>query len=258
VFTVTYQSTMGGPLALTVGSPFALQYTYTSTERSATFSLSSILTAGSAPMDTATLRSVCSFPSIYDTNAVYLGNFDFLLRRNLGAFQFLSVWNEAVEESVRGASVNNINCLFIAAQQSGVTAATLQSQISALIAAADDSYTPIFKAVTPVFIPLSVAAQVSSSYDFSAVESEISQLITKNYGPTSAFAQRGQSMPLYKDVWNLLYNNVPALQATYADFQVTIASPTATLLPEQWRYVDLTSLTITVTQATFQNGGWAQ
>jgi hypothetical protein len=257
VYTVDMKITAGG-ITVASGSPFSLQYTTTAAERSATLVLSSVATAGADPLTTSTLREICSFPSVYDSNAVYLGNFDFLLRRNIGSFDFLSVWNEQTEEGVRGASVDNINTLFVAAQKTGMTTSALQTSIESIIAAADDSYNVKFVDIATVLIPITVEAQVSSTYDFSAIKAKIQELIIDQYGASSAFAQRGQAMPLYKDVWKLLYNNIAALQATFADMQITITNPTTTALPEQWKYVDLTSLTVNVTQATYQNGAWAQ
>lgn len=257
VFTVTVNLTVG-TLSLNAGSPFSFQYTNSPVELGASLTLSAITEPGSAPMDVATLRAVCSYPSLYDKNAVYLANFDFLLRSQLGAFTFLSVWNEQIEESVRGPNIANINCLFVSAMQSGVDQATLQQRIANLIALADDSYQVKFVTPVPVLIPVTVAAQVASTYDFTAVRTQISEQILNGYGQGSAFSQRGLSLPRNKDIGNLLEANVQALQATYSDYEVTVGNPGGTALPEQYRYVDPSTLTVTVTQYTYAGGGWAQ
>jgi hypothetical protein len=49
---------------------------------------------------------------------LYLGEFDFLVRRNYTTLKFLSVWNETMEEDARGANVANINTLFVAKSSS--------------------------------------------------------------------------------------------------------------------------------------------
>ena len=103
-----------GLITLNAGSPFALQYLLTPQESQLTFALSSVIDAGADPIDITTLRDFSRYPSVYDSDAVYLGEFDFLVRRAFSDAQFISVWNETQEEAARGANVTNINKLFFA------------------------------------------------------------------------------------------------------------------------------------------------
>src|SRR5690606_37397032 len=103
---------------------------------------------------------ISAYPSVYNSSAVYLGNFDFLIRRNLGPFRFLSIWNEYKEEQVRGADIDNINTLFVTAVKDGVDDATLRSQIYDAIKAADDSYKIKDVAVDEIEIPVVIVAKV--------------------------------------------------------------------------------------------------
>lgn len=238
-----------GAVSLSPGSQFAFEYSTSLYDAGAKLTLDAVLSPGAAPMDIATMREVTAYPSIYSSNAVYLASFDFVIRRKLSPFRFLSVWNEQVEESVRGASVNNINTLFIAAQKDGVSSGTLQSQITAIVKAADDSYKLSFVSVVETTIAVAITAYVSTAYDFTAVEQQIRELILANYGRDSAFAKRGRSRILNKAVYDLLEANVPALQGAISDFDVTITNPIGGVLPEEYRYVSTGSLTITVSQA---------
>jgi hypothetical protein len=188
------------------------------------------------------------YPSLYDTSAVYLGNFDFLVRRNLSPFRFLSVWNEQTEEVVRGPNVDNINTLFVAAMKDGVADAALRAQIKAVILKADDSYKVKDVTVVEVPIPLTVAARVHSVYDFEQVRQQIREQILSTYGRDSAFAKSGQNRILYRSVYDLLSRNVPALQGVRADIQVEVDDLATNIPPEHYRFVSEASLTVTVDQ----------
>lgn len=248
VLTVTVVETEGA-VELAAGSKFAFEYSASLYESGATLTMDAVLAPGSAPMDVATMREVTSYPSIYDTSAVYLGNFDFLVRRTLVPFRFLSIWNEQTEEGVRGADVGNINTLFIAASKDGVATATLRDQISAVIKKADDSYKLSFIDVVSVEIPVAIVARVPAIYDFAAVEQQMQEIVLAEYGPDSPFARRGQNKLLYKRLYDLLVTGVQALQGETSDLQVTITDPAGAILPEHYRYVSATSLTITVEQS---------
>lgn len=248
VLTITVVETEGD-VELSAGSKFAFEYSASLYEAGATLTLNAVLAPGAAPMDVATMREVASYPSIYDTSAVYLGNFDFLVRRHLSPFRFLSIWNEQAEEAARGPSVDNINTLFIAASKDGVATATLREQISAVIKKADDSYKLSFLDVVNVEIPVAITARVPAIYDFAAVEQQIREITLAEYGPDSPFAKRGQNKLLYKRLYDLLVGDVQALQGETSDLQVAITDPVAAILPEHYRFVSTASLTITVEQS---------
>lgn len=248
VFTITVIETEGG-VTLDAGSRFTFEYTGGPEEGGVRLSLDSVLSPGAAPPDINTLREFTRFPSIYDTNAVYLGNFDFLVRRKLAPFRFLSIWNEQVEEAVRGPSVDNINTLFVAAMKDGVDDADLRAQIRSVILAADDSYRVADVEVVETEIPVDIVARVPAVYDFAQVEQQIRELILDRYGRDSDFAKAGQNRVLYKRIYRLLTDNVDALKGEIADLEVEVTDPDVNIKPEQYRYVSADSLTITVEQA---------
>ncbi len=284
---VGYQPTEGEVLTLTLtdsfgsvqpatGSPFAFQYLYTPTYANVSLTLAAILTAGQDPLDIGTLRDLCRYPSVYDSSAVYLGEFDLVIRKNFPSLAFLSVWNEAVEESARGASVDNINVLFVACMSTSGTELSLtqtstpvaptvillanqtgmQQAITATVAAADDSYKVRF--YTPVIseIVMTVAATVPSSYDETAVQAQITALILANYGVYTDAAKHGALNPTYQGAYALLYANIAALQNSASDVVVTISQPPSPSRPELWRYVGTDSLTVTVTLASVVTAAW--
>jgi plastocyanin len=245
VFTVTVNHTEGA-FDLAAGSLFAFEYSESLFEAGATLTLDEVLAPGSAPMDISTMREVASYPSVYDNSAVYLGNFDFLIRRNLSPFAFLSVWNEAREEDARGPSIDNINTIFVSALKDGVLQETLEEQIEAIILAADDSYKVAFVEAAEVEIPMTVTAYVGTIYDTAAVRSQMRQLILAQYGRTSAWAKRGQTRITKKAVYNLMRDNVQAMQDEVSDLELEIDDPPGDMLPEDFRYVSADSLTVNV------------
>ncbi|WP_454056822.1 hypothetical protein [Cupriavidus sp. Marseille-Q8015] len=255
VITLTIEETYGENV-LSAGAVFTFESITTQADQFASIKLQAVTFAGANEVDVETLREWAQYPSTYDESAVYLGNFDFLIRRNLPSLRFLSVWNEQVEETVRGASVANINKLFIAASMDNVDTAWLQAEIRRIVMAADNSYS--LKFVTPVetALPLTIDAQVSVVHDVGDVESKIRAVIYSMYGKGSQAAKRGFLQINTKRTSEKLKDQVVALQDDGADFQVRIGDLGAQL-PEQYRYVSEASLTVNVRQATYNDGLWS-
>lgn len=212
-----------GNFDISTGSLFLFNEQASPYEIGSKISLEEIEDSGSDPMDILTMREISKYPSIYDTSAVFLGNFDFLIRRNLSPFEFLSVWNEYIEEGVRGASVDNINTIFVAAQKADVLQATLESEIELLVNDADDTYKISFVDIIEEEISVTIDAEISKIYDPAEVESKIRSLILDNYGQDTAFAKRGFSKIRYRDVYDILCGGIQAFQGDQAgDFKLTV------------------------------------
>lgn len=237
-----------GAITLSATTLFTFEYTSSVYESGSKMSLAEVIAPGSGPMDIATMREVCSYPSTYDSNAVFLGNFDFLVRRNLSPFKFLSIWNEQREEEVRGANYDNINCLFVSARKSGVADTTLRQRIERIIKTADDSYRIKHVPVVDVLQGLQITIQAQPVYDFAAVKQQAIELVLGAYGEDSAWAKRGEASILYKDVYDLLTENIQALRDRDSDLRMTVAEQGVTRYPEQFRYVSPLSLTVNVVQ----------
>ncbi len=237
-----------GDISPTTGMAFYFEYS-NATEK-ATMALSEVLQAGEAPMDVVTLREVCTYPGIYSENAVYLSNFDFVVRKKIGAVTFLSVWNERKEEKVRGPSTDNINCLFVAVLKDGASQAAMQAQITQIIHDADDSYRIRYVNVVEKSVPLTLTLYVPSTYDASAVRQDVRALILRNYGRLSAWAKRGEAKILKKDLYDLMRQNVPALTQRIADISVDLIGDDTDDLPEHFRYVTEDSLVVNLETAS--------
>lgn len=252
-------------------------------EAKLSLSLSSVITRGESPPSIDVLRDLARYPAIYSRNAVFLGEFDFLVRSHFPSLQWLSVWNESVEERVRGVSLDNVNALFVAAlsaigdelvllQNPGeavppteIDEASLtgtQRAIRDVIWEADNSYRVRF--YSPVRAPLTVDVQadVASSYDESAVHAQIRSVLLEVYGEQSSLLRRGQSLPRYQAVYKLLRERVAALAVGQSDLRVNIqeCGDTPQERPELWRYIAPETLTVSVGGGNvcipFYGAGW--
>lgn len=243
---------------LQAGDAFTLEYVFTTPDGKQQIALSAVNDTGAAPHTVAELRVMAQYPSIYDHNAVYLGEFAFLLRRYISDVTFLSVWNEQIEESARGASVNNINKLFVAGRINGMDDATFQARAKELIARADDSYKVAFVTVVDKPATVVVTGSVSVVHDKTVVAQQIRGAILDAYGAGSPLVSMGMSNPLkVQAITKLLKDNIAAFQDGLSDFSVTVTIA-GTPMPEDFVQVTDASLTVTLTSAASNNGLWNQ
>lgn len=235
---------------------FSLEYVYTPADGLLTLTLATVLDQGAAPPTMADLRVMARYPAIYDHNAVYMGEFDFLLRRYLTGVRFLSVWNEQIEEVVRGANVNNINRLFVAGLVTGVVDSVFQARVIELITRADNSYRVSFVPAVLTPVAVTIEARVSVVHDPATIQAQIRAALLAVYGDGQPDVARGMSSPIRVQPINILLREaVPAFQDERSDFLVQITLP-ATLLPEQFLYISGDSLSVSVTSASFNAGLW--
>lgn len=231
-----------GEITQKVGLEFYFEYS--DPTENALMTLSEVVQAGEAPMSVTTMREVCSYPGIYSENAVYLSNFDFLVRKKLGDVSFLSVWNELKEESVRGPSLDHINKLFVSVLKDGANAQVLQADITKIVQTADNSLRLKFVATVEKTVPLQITLYVPSTYDAAEIRQAVMALVLAKYGRQSAWAKRGEAKILKKDLYDLFRTNVPALTQRIADISIDSIGDDTADLPEHFRYVTAESLTV--------------
>ena len=264
-----------GKIYPTANSPFAFK-DISPSDLNIELNLDHVDDPGENPPDMATLREMIKYPSVYDHNAVYLGEFDFLVRRKFPpiAGQFLSVWNESMEEPVRGASRYNINTLFVACYYDTETIksepnpnakvdpdtitnlTSRQVEIKELILGADDSYRVKFLTPVKSEIIMSVTATISTAYSAETTRKLIKDVLIAEFGINSPAATRGLNKPLYQRIYKILRSKVPALKDANSDVRVTITGHPNPNRPELWRHVAEGSLTIDVNQANITQTGW--
>jgi len=261
------------------GSPFSFEYLGSPQEAAIELKMDALLLPGQNPPDMSVLRDLARYPSVYDHNAVFLGEFDFLVRRNFPTLRFLSVWNESAEEQARGPSLDNINTLFVACLSDVGTESILteanpdvpvppsviadgsltvtQLEIRQSILAADDSYKVRFFTPVRSKIAMTIGAKVATSYIASDVREKIIEAIISEFGEAAAASRRGRNRPLYQRVYALLRERVAALTGGNSDLTVNIVEPASlSARPEMWRYVAADSLSVTVETANIVTPSW--
>jgi len=271
--------TTAGEVSQAYGSPFSFEYLGSPAESAVELRMDALLAAGQNPISMSALRDLARYPSVYDSNAVFLGEFDFLVRRKFPTLQFLSVWNESAEEQARGPSLDNINALFVAclSEEGGETVleeadpaapvapvkiaeealTETQRSIRAAILAADNSYRVYFFTPVRSKITMSVSARVSTSYVASDVRQKIVEAALGEFGQAAAASRRGRNRPLYKRVYELLRQKVTALASGDSDLTVNIVEPPSLAArPEMWRYVSADSLAVNVETANIVTPTW--
>lgn len=237
------------------GDEFSLSSALTS-EGHLIFKLSAVEDIGADPINLSTLRELCRYPSVYSENAVYLGSFDALIRRHHPDLRFLSVWNEQIEEGVRGADIDNINRLFVSfVAPDGVSAGEMEDKIRRLIKKADDGYRVSIVAPTQLSPVVLISAKVSVSHDAAVVTEQVRSVLLSVYGAETANAKRGMLDIRHKDIVSLLLSKVTALSDRVSDFTVSV-SLLGAALPEQWRYLSEASIQISVTAALSNDDKW--
>lgn len=255
VITVTVTECAGAVDAV-AGEGFALEYTQTGADAGLQLTLAQVLSAGANAPSIETLRMLARYPALHDEDAVFLGDFTMLLRRKLDGAEFVTVWNEVTEEAARGASVANINKLFVAYSTPDMTDAAAQALITAVIRRADSSYRVVFKTRRDVALPITVTASVSAVHDPDDVAAQIRAVLLAQYGRGSVAAAFGLLRPFRNQAaQQLLKKNIPALQDQGADFSISVGVSGAAL-PEDFVYLTAASITANVTRQDNAAGLW--
>lgn len=239
-------------------SPFSFQYIEHEDEYKLKLEMSELIVAGTSPVDMATLRELVRYPSTYDTNAVFLGEFDMLLRAKFKNLAFLNVWNEKREELARGANVNNVNMLFVSFALpigTSLNKSAVQNQIISTLKDADDSYGVKF--VEPVVekIRITVTGSIARIYDNAQVVAQIKDVILAEYGQNAYSTKQGKVVVKNKEVSDLLQDKVAAIGDSRGDFKVNVAELT-NRNPEVFRYADNDSIVVNLTYDNYESNVW--
>ena len=256
------------------GSPFSLAYISSPTDTQVTLTAKQVIDPGQNPIGMDVLRDIARFPSVYDHNAVYLGEFDFLVRRKFPSLKFVNVWNERAEELARGASTENINQLCCAVvSESGYelvqdysgSAATsaipeasltaLQISIRATVEAADDSYKPLrFYPTIRFAVPVTIRVKVAANYADGNISGEITDALLRKFGVDSPSSRRRQ-IPTHHDIYGTLVAEVQALRAGKSELIVSVGEIPANI-PEMWFFISQNSMEVTVERMNAISPSW--
>lgn len=235
-----------------------LQQVLTDDERYLTlfFKKNGLLKAGTNPLNTSQLRLLASFPSTYDDNAVFMGNFDFLLRKKfMQRFDYMAVWNETIQEKFYGASLDNINHLNLTVvAKNQAEQQVLVEQMKQAIAQADSLFQERVRIKTAEIQPyhLTIQGNISSVHDIDTVKLQIKQLLLSHFGRGSIAASYFHGDGFNRqEIATMIRQNIIAFQDRISDFSV-IANESQTK-PHQWLFLTDDSIHVDL-RRTADNG----
>jgi len=250
-----------GKLDISIGASFSLEYSNNANEDALKIVTMGINALGSNPLSLSVLAQLSKYNALYDHGAVYLSDFDFLIRRYHGdSVNFLAVWNEQLQERVRGYDVTNINKLFIAVQaKSSLEQANLEESIHTLVQRADSSYKRDIVAAIPQAYPLTVSASVAAIHDSAQVTQQIKDTLLAIYGIGQIKVSQGLKNNFNRqEIYQTLKQAIPAFQDSISDFSVMVDTDLLPdpILPEHYFYLHpTTNFIVAVTQLSDAGGG---
>lgn len=224
------------------------------------FKAGGVVRSGADPLTVSQLRLLASYPALYDENAVFLGNFDYLARQKFMArSDYLSVWNETVQERAYGSvSIADINHLHLAVVAKNASEqATIEADIQQLIGRADSLYEGrvITHAVTERPYQLQIKGRLAAVHDVDSVAAQIRGLLTARFGRGTIAASRwlpdGQNQ---QELSTLIRANIAAFQDRISDFSISGEDLSSNnIKPHEWVY--LTDASIDVQLERTADGG---
>lgn len=220
--------------------------------------------AAANPLSVSQMRLLASFPATYDQNAVFMGNFDFLVRQHfMSRFSYMAIWNETTQEKFYGASLDNINHmnLTVVAKDPNEQA-RLTDDICKLVATADSLLIGRvrLKSVQERPYNITVNAILAGVHDADSVRTQIQELLLQHYGRGTIAASHPNLDGFNRqEIATLMRNHIPAFQDRISDF--TILGETITddnrIKPHHWLYLTRESIAVNITRtADMGNALW--
>ncbi|MCC3344515.1 hypothetical protein [Psychrobacter sanguinis] len=237
-------------------SSAALSEIYTAEESKLVlyFKAGDIVRAGADPLTVAQLRLLASYPAMYDQNAVFMGNFDFLIRKHfMQRFDYMAVWNETINEKHYGPSLDAINHLFLTVvAKNKAEQQLLIDDINKLIARADTLLKDriYLKPVAERPFKITISGQLASVHDMDSVKTQIKELLLENFGKGALASSYHNPDGFNKqEIAIKIRNDIVAFQDRISDFSIftedTAKNP---IKPHEWAYITESSLTINLTR----------
>lgn len=218
------------------------------------FKAGDMVRAGADPLSIDQLRLLASFPSMYDRNAVFMGNFTFLIMQHfMSRFNYMAVWNEAINERYYGASLDSINHLNLAvvAKNTGESD-QLITDIEQLVARADNLLGDRIKIKEVVERPyeINITGRLAGVHDIDSVRVQIRELLLAGYGKGSLAAVHHNADGFnLQEIATRLRTNISAFQDRISDFTVAGEDvATKPVKPHEWAFLSSDSIKINLTR----------
>lgn len=218
------------------------------------FQYGGLVRAGTNPLTVSQMRLLSNFPSVYDHNAVFMGNFDMLVRQHfMSRFHYMAIWNETIHEKFFGASldhINHLNLAVVAIQPSEQN--LLIQEIQRLVAKADNLLEGRVR-VMPVVersYQITINGSLSGVHDIDAVKQQIKELLLAQYGKGKLASSYPNNDGFNRqEMASLLKDQVLAFQDKISDFVVigedVLSNP---IKPNEWVYLTRDSIHINLSR----------
>jgi hypothetical protein len=181
------------------------------------------------------------YPS-YDEQLVWAGDHEFYIRTNIPGLNWISVWGEAEQEKIAGASdVRFINSIYLSAHHPSIGAAVLSSQLMALYSTLE-SYNEHYKWVYPVQVPFQIklTGKTLTTNDIAAVKQSLKAALLP--ATNEAVGLTGAATP--DTIWGLIKGTG---LLTYFDVQVSGVDLMVPPKKNEFRYLDVSSSIFEIT-----------
>lgn len=222
-----------------------------------------LVRAGADPLNIGQLSLLSSYPT-HDENATFLSDFDYAVRKTfMGRCDYLTVWNEAMQDKYYKATLDDINHLNIAfIPKNDVDKEPLLKEITARIGRLDSLYQDRVneKAVEERAFQIQITAKLAPVHNVEAVKEEITALLLARYGretlASSYFLADGFNS---QEIADALKKNISAFQDHISDFSIVVEDVIANpIKPHQWTFMTKNSIVINVNRtATTGANLWA-
>lgn len=220
------------------------------------FEENGLVRLGANPLSIDQMRLLASYPT-HDDNAVFLGNFEFLVRKHFMArSHFISVWNESIHESHYGANIANINHLFVCVKPKNVGEYSLLcTEISNLIAQADNLYrddNTVFMQAEDRIFKVKINAVLSPVHDAESVKEQIKTLLLSHYGKeqiaSSYFLPNGFNL---LEITQLIKRDIVAFQDRQSNLSIEVDNvQDGPIKPHHWLYMDASGITFDIQRSS--------
>lgn len=218
------------------------------------FKAGDLVRAGADPLSVAQMRLLASYPSMYDHNAVFMGNFDFLVRKHfMQRFDYMAIWNETINEKHYGASLDAINHQFLTVvAKNKIEQNALVEDIKKLVANADsllDGKVNV-RAVKERPYQVTITGRLATVHDMDAVKTQIKELLLENFGRGALSSSYHNPDGFNKQEISIkIRSDITAFQDRISDFSVltedTAKNP---IKPHEWAYMTEESIKIDMTR----------
>ena len=228
------------------------------------FKADGLVRMGTNPLSIEQLRLLSSYPT-HDTNAVLLGDFDYNIRAKFASrCNYISVWNEAVQERYFGANYANINKLFVSfSPKTASDKAAIEQEMKRHIARLDSLYSldnsVNFQAVSERPLTITIKGVVNPIHDINLVKQQISSFLIGRYGKgrvtTSYFLVNGLNV---QEISKSIRENITAFQDRISDYYVILEDLSQNpIKPNQWAYLSANNIRFDLTLSTQGHGLWS-